>query len=105
MCQENIASLCSCCIIFNHNFSKLLTKQKAQKMIVNCIQKGPSFYIYRDTGAPRMHAGFLVSFSGTTISYVSSPNTQTVIVIDENGHRIKSFCAPKRITEGIGWKK
>ena len=74
-------------------------------MIVSCIQKGPSFYIYRDTGSPRLHAGYLVSFSGTTISYISSPNNQTVIVIDENGHRIKSFNAPKRITEGPGWKK
>ena len=74
-------------------------------MIVSCIQKGPSFYIYRDTGSPRLHAGYLVSFSGTTISYNSSPNSQTAIVIDENGHRIKSFNAPKRITEGPGWKK
>ncbi len=71
-------------------------------MIVNAIQKGGMIYIYTEKGM-KTRNGYLVSFTGNAISYVTSPNTQTVIVLDENLRRIRSFCAPKRITSGIGW--
>lgn len=74
-------------------------------MVVGCIQKGGSFMVYRDKGAPRLQNGYVVAFSGNSISYITSKGSQTVIVIDDNFHRIKSFCAPRPITEGIGWKK
>ncbi len=74
-------------------------------MIVSCIQKGGSFLIYRDKGAAKLQNGYLVSFSGSCVSYITSKGSQTVIVIDENARRIKSFCAPRPITEGPGWQK
>ena len=74
-------------------------------MIVNCIQKGGSFLIYRTTGAARLQNGYVVSFNGECVSYITSKGSKTIIVIDEKGHRIKSFCSPHAITQGPGWVK
>ncbi len=73
-------------------------------MIVTAIQKGGMIYVYTDaSSAAKTINGYLVSFTGDAISYIPSKNTQTVIVLDGKLRRIRSFCAPKRITSGIGW--
>lgn len=73
-------------------------------MIVNAMQKGGMIYIYTDKGM-KTRNGYLVSFTGTSVCYVTSPNTKTVIVLDENLHLLRSFNAPKAISSGIGWIK
>ncbi len=71
-------------------------------MIVNAIQKGGLIYIYTDKGMKTKN-GYLVSFTGSSLSYVSSKGSQLIIVIDDKLYRIRSFNAPKKITEGPGW--
>ncbi|MBP3359187.1 MAG: hypothetical protein J6K91_09785 [Opitutales bacterium] len=71
-------------------------------MILNAIQKGGTILIYTDNGM-KSRNGYLVSFTGSSISFVSSKGSQTVIVLDEKLYRIKSFCSPKKITSGPGW--
>lgn len=73
-------------------------------MIVNAVQKGGMIYIYTDKGM-KTRNGYLVSFTGSSISYVSSPGTQLVIVLDEDLYRIRSFNSPVKITSGPGWSK
>ncbi|MBQ6535133.1 MAG: hypothetical protein IJI37_08160 [Opitutales bacterium] len=73
-------------------------------MIVNAIQKGGMIYIYTDKGM-KTRNGYLVSFTGSSISYVSSPGSQTVIVLGEDLYRIRSFNAPRPVTSGPGWSK
>lgn len=66
-------------------------------MILNCIQKGGS-----DKGL-KTRNGYLVSFTGSNYSYVSSKKSRTVIVEDDKMYRVKSFCSPTKITSGFGW--
>ncbi len=73
-------------------------------MIINAIQKGGLIYIYTDKGM-KTRNGYLVSFTGSSISFVSSPGSQLVIVLDEKLYRIRSFNAPHKITSGPGWSK
>ncbi|MBR4596966.1 MAG: hypothetical protein IKO42_01035 [Opitutales bacterium] len=73
-------------------------------MIVNAIQNGGLINIYDEKGALRTRNGYLVSFTGSSISYITSKNTQTVIVLDDKLRRIRSFCAPKPIKSGPGWE-
>ncbi len=73
-------------------------------MIVNAIQKGGLIYIYTDKGM-KTRNGYLVSFTGSSISFVSSPGSQLVIVLDDKLYRIKSFNAPRKIMSGPGWSK
>jgi len=72
-------------------------------MIINAIQNGNSIYVYKDKGAVMVRSGFLVSFSGSSYSYVTSKGSQMIMVCDENGHPIKSFNAPKAVRSGLGW--
>lgn len=74
-------------------------------MIVNCIQKGSSIIIQRDKGSSNCTAGFLVSFTGSTISCVSSPGSATLIIKNEDGKIITTQQAHRKIWEGMGWKK
>lgn len=83
-------------------FYKLLKTQK-NTMITTAIQKGGLIYIYDEKGRMHTRNGYLVAFTGSSISYVTSKNSQTVIVLDDKLNRIRSFCAPNKITSGIGW--
>ena len=71
-------------------------------MILNAIQKGGTILIYTDNGM-KSRSGYLVSFTGSNISYITSKGSQTVIVLDDKLYRVKSFCAPQKITSGPGW--
>lgn len=71
-------------------------------MILNAIQKGGTILIYTDNGM-KSRSGYLVSFTGSNISYITSKGSQTVIVLDDKLYRVKSFCAPRKITSGPGW--
>ena len=73
-------------------------------MILNVIQKGGLMYIYTDKGM-KTRNGYLVSFTGSSLSFVTSPGSQLIIVLDDKLYRIKSFNAPKKITSGPGWSK
>ena len=73
-------------------------------MITNAIQKGGLIHIYDEKGHLHTINGYLVSFTGSSLSYITSKNTQTVIVLDEDLRRIRSFCAPRRISSGPGWE-
>ncbi len=73
-------------------------------MILNAIQKSGQIYIYTDNGT-KTRNGYLVNFTGSSLSYVASPGTKLIIVLDENLRRIKSFNAPKAVYSGPGWSK
>lgn len=83
-------------------FYKLSINQ-TNAMITNAFQKGGLIYIYDEKGHLHTRNGYLVAFTGSSISYVTSKNTQTVIVLDDKLNKIRSFCAPNRITSGLGW--
>ncbi len=72
-------------------------------MIVSAIQKGGMIYIYDEKGATKTRNGYLVSFTGSSISYITSKNSNLVIVLDDQLRRIRSFSSPTKITSGIGW--
>ena len=77
---------------------------QANIMITDAFQKGGLIYIYNEKGRLHTVNGYLVSFTGSSLSYINSKNTQTVIVLDENMRRIRSFCAPRRISSGPSWE-
>lgn len=63
-------------------------------MIVSAIQKGGMIYVYDENGHAITKNGYLVSFTGTTFSYVTSRISKIVLVYDDKGRFVRSFNAP-----------
>lgn len=60
-------------------------------MIVHAVQKGGRVQYYTDkSSSPKGFTGILVAFTESCISYKTSHNSKTILVVDENFHRIKT---------------
>ena len=72
-------------------------------MIVSAIQKGGMIYVYDEKGHFFTKNGYLVAFTGSNFSYITSKNNKLVQVYDDKGRRVSSFNAPSYFKSGIGW--
>ncbi len=72
-------------------------------MIVSAIQKGGMIYIYDEKGSTKTLNGYLVSFTGSSLAYITSKNSNLIIVLDDKLRRVRSFTSPTKVTSGIGW--